>query len=200
MSSATELKKAIMEQMKDSDDLRDVLSFVDDQVDQFRKYFNAVYRHVVGGEAVRLLNMSGYMDKETMCSRIMDLDESRKRAHDAAISACSTLNRMCDRFGVEKFCPEVERDATGKETNRGEIADFVGKYVYNVYQRGIHKQPIQEIQKENDIQYGDRTSLDTAFIVAKEDGLNPDEALKIDDALIDPADGFDDLDLNDGNR
>ncbi len=183
MSTYLDLKNAIikdgLENGDSIDDIKLFLDFVDDKMDDFRKYFNAVYEHVIGAESARLLLNGGMIDVEKYKDRIIKLDGDRKHAHDMAIDACNKLNRQCDAYKVEHFCPTPELAADGsKYLNRGEIADFVGKFVYETYQRGRGRtdMEIEAVMKQYDIKYGDRTFLDAAFTVAEEDARNPEKA------------------------
>ena len=189
MSNAIQLKQAIINN-DNPEYIEDDLEFVDDNVDAFRKYFNAVYEHVEGSAGQQLLFNSGLITGEQLKDRIMKYDADRRSAHNKAIDACAKLNRLCEQYNIEKFCPEIQYDKDGKAINRAEVADFVGKYVYDVYQRGIHKAPIQEIAKQKDIKYGDRTLMDAAFDIAVDDHRNPSEAYSKSDATINPDEGF----------
>lgn len=178
MSTYLDLKNAILKNGQE-EYIADDLKFVDDQMDRFRDYFNKVYEHVVGSESTRLMLSAGRIEIEKYQDRIMKLDGNRKHAHNMAIDACNKLNRLCDAYNIDHFCPEVIASTDGKQTmNRGKIADFVGKFMYETYQRGRNKADleIEAVMKQYDIKYGDRTYLDAAFMVAKDDSRNPGEA------------------------
>lgn len=178
MSTYLDLKKAILNENEDVDMLTE---FVDNNMDKFRQYFNAIYEHVVGSESARLYLASGKWETEQYQDKIMKYDGDRKLAHDLAIDACAKLNRLCDSYKIEHFCPEVKMSKDGSKcVNRGEIADFVGKFMYETYQRGRGKSDLEidEVMKKYDIKYGDRTYLDAAFSVAKDAHRDPAEAYK----------------------
>ena len=61
---------------------------------------------------------------------IMDIDKQRTACHNAAISACGIINRMCDKYEVKRFCPENTDD-------RHEAAKFAGEFVRALYLDGI---------------------------------------------------------------
>lgn len=191
--NVNELRKAIVDQGIGPAFVRDDLQEVDERLDTFREYFNAVYNHVLGSESTRFNFNAGYIDAEKMRDQITRLDSERRSAHDRAIDSCAILNRMCDMYKVKHICPEVEKDFSGKVLNREEIADFVGQFVYNVYQRGIDGPSLEEIRQG-------KTSFDTAFSIAEADHRDPNEAYKTDDNLIDIGefdyedDGFDPAD------
>lgn len=191
--NVNELRKAITEKEPNQEFVEEDLREIDERLDTFRGYFNAVYNHVLGSESARFSFNAGYIDAEKMRDRITELDSDRRRAHDRAIDSCAILNRMCDIYEVKHICPEVEKDFSGKVLNREEIADFVGQFVYNVYQRGIDGPSLEEIRQG-------KTSFDTAFSIAEADHRDPNEAYKTDDNLIDVGefdyedDGFDPAD------
>lgn len=158
--------------------------YMEKQLDVFREYFNSVYAHIIGGETQRVLCSGGYIEPDAMQHRIMDLDSTRKIMHDSAIDSCAKLNRRCEFYGIPKICPDIERGIEGKCINRGEIADFVGNFVYNVFQEGRGKPTLEEIMKKHDIKYGDRTTLDAAFTIANEvEKRDPNEAYKKEDLI-----------------
>ena len=98
-----------------------------------------------------MMSYCGRIEQEEYEFRITRSDQLRRSAHNRAIDACSQLNRLCDRFDVPKFCPE--------STDRHVIADFVGKFVSEVYQQGIAPK-----------------DLDHAIEDAKNRAANPDRA------------------------
>lgn len=172
--------------------IEDDLQEVDDRLDAFRKYFNAVYSHVIGVESARFRCTAGYISSEQLKDKIMDLDNHRRIAHESAINACSVLNRLCNIYGVEHFCPEVQKDERGIVTNRHEIADFVGQFVYNTYQKGINGPSLEEIKQEK----GYTTQFDAAFAIAEEQHRDPNEAYAQTDA-VENYDDFGDFDPGD---
>lgn len=192
-----DLKEAILKRDFDKEYIEDDLEEIDNRVDSFREYFNAVFRHVQKGESLRFQLNAGIIDTDKWQDEMVKLDSDRKLAHDIAINSCEILNRLCDNYHLPHFCVDVEKDADGRVLNRGEVADFVGKFVYNIYQRGINAPALEEIRQQENIVYGDRTNLDASFIIAEKDNRNPDIAYSKDDNIEDiddydfDEDGFD---------
>lgn len=191
--NVNELRKAITDRESNKEFVEEDLREIDERLDTFRGYFNAVYNHVLGSESARFRFNAGLIDADELRDQISDLDSRRRERHDLAIDACTILNRMCDMHELDHICPDVEKDFSGKVLNREEIADFVGQFVYNVYQRGIDGPSLEEIRQG-------KTSFDTAFSIAEADHRDPNEAYKTDDNLIDVGefdyedDGFDPAD------
>lgn len=118
--------KAVTEQETDSDEIAFYLETFEEKAYTFSRYCMAVYKMEIRMPVVRTLYAG---DIERLQESIMAMDERRRIAHEAAISACAVINRLCDRFDQPRMCPETE--------DRYEIADFVGRFVYEVYLNGI---------------------------------------------------------------
>ena len=162
MATLNDLRLKIIENCEE-EFVESDLEFVEKTFDCFRKYFNSVYEHVVGAEAQRLYLQADRIDIDTFQSRIMKLDSDRKLSHDLAVDACKKLNRQCDVYNIPHICPDTD--------NRAEIADYVGRLIYGIYQRGISKdRTIEEKIESRGIKYGDRLALDAAFEIAKQNG------------------------------
>lgn len=192
MSSVNDLLTAISNRNFDQDYIQEDIQYVNERFDKFRKYFNSVYEHVYGSSTSLTLVHGGMMTPEAYQDMVVRLDGKRKQAHDMAIVACGQINRQCDTYGLEHLCPEViedERDHT-KCANRGEIADFVGRYMYSVYQQGREGRNMDQLIIDNDIKYGDRPALDVSYEVAKDSGRNPETAYKETDMDKEAYDNF----------
>ena len=158
MSSVNDLIKAIANRDFEPEFIDSDIQFINERFDSFRKYFNAVYEHVYGGSTALTLVHGGMMSTEKYQDYVMNLDKNRKIMHDRAIDSCAQLNRQCDMYGIEHLCPEVEFDPINNEkcVNRGEIADFVGRYVYSVFQQGREGRTMDQLIIDNEMKYGDR--------------------------------------------
>ena len=178
MSSVNDLLKAIANRDYSQEYINEDISFVNKRFDKFRKYFNAVYEHVYGSSTALTLVHGGMMTPEAYQDMVVNLDGKRKHAHDMAIAACEQINRQCDMYGLEHLCPEVEFDQINNQkcVNRGEIADFVGRYVYSVFQQGREGRTMDQLIIDNEMKYGDRPALDVSYEIAKDAGRNPEHA------------------------
>lgn len=136
MSSINDLLIAIMNRDFGRDSITDDILFVEERFDLFRKYFNAVYDHVYKSSTASTMMRGGEMDMEKYKDTVMKYDSSRTVSHDAVIGACAQINRLCDTYGIEHLCPDVETNENGKCLNRGEIGDFVGKFMYMMFRQG----------------------------------------------------------------
>lgn len=146
------LVNAIITKETDKEDVKFYIDFIEEKLETFVKYFNAVYKDVMASNINRQLFAAGYIDGETLRARTIETDCSRKIIHDVAIASCAQLNRLCETYGVTPFCPSEDADRT-------EIADFIGTFVYNVFQEGIGK-----------------TDMDKAVEIAKENSCDADRA------------------------
>ncbi len=148
--NVTRLVRAMSEQVKDKEEFEARLEIVGKGLESFTKYFNAVYNDVMQAEVNKVLRDTGRIDQEEYERRIISSDQQRRVIHNRAITSCAQLNRYCEQFGVDKFCPETD--------DRHVIADFIGTFVSEVYQDGQKK------------------TMDIAIETAKNSGANPEHA------------------------
>lgn len=99
-----------------------MLDAVEMQVNYFTGYVNAVIDYVIKGEIVRHSGASF----DQVRAELEKLDVNRKIAHDGAISAVTTINRLCNMYSVE-YLTDVNT------SDRHAVADFVGNFVLELY-------------------------------------------------------------------
>lgn len=150
------LMDSISKKEKDPEKLKDNLEFIYDRSSKFVNYFNKVCDHVLISESEHKKFFSGLISREKMMFAIEDADDSRRKAHDVATSACAQINRLCKQYDVPAICPDT--------TDRHEIAEFIGRFVQDVYQEGIRD---KSLEKDLDCKTGH--SLDDAFEYAKKE-------------------------------
>ncbi len=119
----SELFKAVVEKAENKEYLEDDIDTITRQLNRFPEYLAAWNKDVIEGAANSRLLAAGYLDTETYQYRTQTLDESRRITHDAMLSACSQLKRLCQMYGGEKFCPDPEK------MHRSDIAQFAGMFV-----------------------------------------------------------------------
>ena len=180
MSSVNDLIKAISNRDFDQGEINGDIAFVNERFDAFRKYFNAVYKHVYGSSIALTMVHGGRMEVEDYQNKEVKYDADRKSAHDMAIAACDQINRQCDMYGIDHLCPEVEYDPVNNKkcVNRGAIADFVGRYMYSVFQQGREGRTMDQLIIDNEMKYGDRLAMDVSYEIAKDTGRNPEHAYR----------------------
>ena len=96
-------------------------------------------------------------DRENYIDDIEKRDRDRRFAHENVISACSYFNRMCDRAGLPRFCPDIPEDKN--RLNReliGEFANYVTAFVFNA-KAGIADDNKIKVMKENIIDMMNRS-------------------------------------------
>lgn len=118
-----DLFKAVVEKAENPEYLKDDIETITRQLGRFSEYLDAWNKDVIGNASNQNLLHAGYIDTETFQYRRQSLDEQRRIAHDAMLTACSQLNRFCKLYGVEKFCPDPEK------MHRSDIAQFAGMFV-----------------------------------------------------------------------
>jgi len=124
------IQAIIKDQQKPEDDR--IFGSVDDGIEHmyscmrhFPDYVNNVVNYTT-----RMPIIYATMEGQELRDAVMDLDRSRKTAHDTAIVGLSMLNRISDMLGEEPFA-EVDT------SNRQAVADFCGQYVNETYLLGI---------------------------------------------------------------
>lgn len=148
------LMDAIVENNKgDQQEIDYLTNFTYERAGKFVIYFNRVYDDVLGSQMDRALFAGGALSQEDLQTRTMKRDSDRRSAHDMAISACEQINRFCKVNGVPNICPET--------TDRYEVAEFIGRFVQDVYQEGIRDKSL-----EKDLACKTGHSLDDAFAYA----------------------------------
>lgn len=131
MKDALEGFKALLKAMRSKDDkefMDEDMEFMCVQVKSFAGYVKAVSDALFD---VALARERYAGDPACLQAAVTACDRKRKIAHDSAISACSVLNRACDRFGAERFCPETE--------DRTAIANFCARATDSVFWNGVAK-------------------------------------------------------------
>lgn len=148
-----ELTTAIAEKETDPAEALKMGDYLYDRTSKFVNYFNKVCDHMIKGEIAHQMFHAGKLSRENMLFQIERLDGNRRSAHDMAAVACTQINRLCDTYQVQPFCPDT--------TDRHEVAEFVGRFVQEVYQDGIKDRSLEK----NNFKAGH--SLDDAFTYAK---------------------------------
>ena len=132
------LIEAIAEDINE-EDKTGLLEFVDSRVTYMPEYVQSVYEHVLTGDKSLILLNKGMITTEEYQYRVRTADSNRRSKHHAMLSAMDQLNRLCDRYGIEKICPE--------NPNRHVRANFAGAVTIECFLDGIHTSPdvIEEI-------------------------------------------------------
>ena len=127
------LIETIIEKTTDKEELMDLLQFVDTSIEYMDEYVQAVNEHVRTVKRSSVLRKKGIISAEEYKFRVEMVDSNRRTKHNAMLSAMNQLNRLCDRFGVEKFCPENQ--------DRHVRATFAGAVTTECFLEGIHASP-----------------------------------------------------------
>lgn len=99
----------------------DLLSAVEDQMNNFVHYVDAVYTMEVQIQTLRF-RLEGAEYREAVTT----LDNRRRTAHEAAISGCAILNRVSKMVGTETMYD-------GDLDDRYAVADFCMKIVDELF-------------------------------------------------------------------
>lgn len=150
MSSVNDLLMAIMNRDFDRDEIEADIVFVKHQIDMLQTYFDAVYKESYGHSVARTLANDEHITSERYVEYIEGLESKTADCLDTAIAACDQINKMCDQYGLQHLCPNVEYDERhgNKCVNRNEIADFIGDYMYSVFEQGRKGRIMEPIETE----------------------------------------------------
>ena len=99
-----------------------------DNMRAFPEYVNQVYNEAAMVPIIRFR-----YEGEVLRSSIEALDRNRRMAHNAAINSCNIINRMCDKYGVDRFCIDAEK------ADRYAVGDFCAKIVRELFAFGTKK-------------------------------------------------------------
>ena len=138
MSSVNDLITAIMNRDFDRDEIESDIAFVNARFHMLQTYFDAVYKESYGHSVARTLANDEHITSERYVEYIEELESKTADCLDTAIAACDQINKMCDQYGLQHLCPDVEYDKQNgnKCINRDEIAEFIGDYMCSVFEQG----------------------------------------------------------------
>lgn len=82
---------------------QDLLKSIDMLFGRFEDYVNTIYN------MERLLPILKFRyEGQEYRDHVMDLDSSRRSAHEAAMASCRTINRICESVGLEHMFAEYD--------------------------------------------------------------------------------------------
>lgn len=150
MSSVNNLITAIMNRNFDRDEIESDIAFVNARFHMLQTYFDAVYKESYGRSIASTLTKEEHITPERYAVYIEELESKTADCLDTAIAACDQINKMCDQYGLQHLCPNVEYDERhgNKCVNRNEIADFIGDYMYSVFEQGRKGRIMEPIETE----------------------------------------------------
>lgn len=150
MISVNDLITAIMNRNFDRDEIESDIAFVNARFHMLQTYFDAVYKESYGHSVARTLANDEHITSERYVEYIEGLESKTADCLDTAIAACDQINKMCDQYGLQHLCPDVEYDERhgNKCVNRNEIADFIGDYMYSVFEQGRKGRIMEPIETE----------------------------------------------------
>lgn len=112
----------------DSEYANDDVEMLHTEMEYFVEYVKCVYRMEMRMRTI-MIRLEGAERTEA----IRQLDTSRRMAHERAISACSTINRLADMYHASHLCPDTD--------DRYVIADFCAAITMVFFVTG---QPVPE--------------------------------------------------------
>lgn len=110
----------------------DVLTVIEDQMNNLGSYVSTVYAMEVQMQTLRFR-----LDGEEYRDAITTLDSRRRSAHEAAIAGCSVLNRVAGMLGAAPLY-------AGSLEDRHEVADFCISIVDELF-HGRENCSVQEL-------------------------------------------------------
>lgn len=108
-------------------DKEEAFEFLTNSLDAFPNYCNTVI-----SQQIRTPIVYAQCEGEDLRQRIMQLDTTRRNAHERAITAFNSLNILSERLGLEPFTSVNTKD-------RYAVQDEVANYVNEVYNQGTGK-------------------------------------------------------------
>ena len=117
-------QEILKELYKNSEDF-DEMKFYSDTAEAYVEYVNIVVIEGINLPKLKEQLKMG-LSVEDYQFEVKSMDTKRRICHEAAIDACSKLNRACQRFGLEPFYK-------GDTSDRYAVADFAIEFVRAVY-------------------------------------------------------------------
>ena len=108
------------------------LAFLERSMSKLPDYVTTVFNMEVAMQTLRFR-----LEPEDYRAKVMELDHSRKIAHDCAIDALNCINRMCEKSSAELFF-------AGDSSDRYEVAEFCGKVVEEIFGERLSNKEIKE--------------------------------------------------------
>lgn len=136
------LMNTIDKQNPEGSSLRGMLfDAVETGMRNFVDYVNCVY-NMETKIAIARFRADGPGEYQEIVKR---LDTARRNAHEAAIASINMIDRICDKYGVEKVY--------GGSQERTDIGDFCGKIVNEYFEgrsvgRVIAKEEVEQVFEE----------------------------------------------------
>lgn len=131
MSTFIEKERAILAKLKETDyemfdgDEEEALNSIESRLEAFPKYANIVIR-----EQMMMPIWKNRYEGQEYRDKIESIDASRRFAHEHAITSVNVLNRLSKSLGLEPF-------ADIDTSDRHAVAEVVGEFVNEVYNKGI---------------------------------------------------------------
>lgn len=116
-------------------DDEDALDLIETNMNNLNGYVSAVYAMEVQIQTLRFR-----LEGEDYREAVTNLDKRRRNAHEAAIAACSILNRLANLAGVEPLY-------SGNLEDRNEVAEFCIAIVDELF-RGRSRCTVRELLEE----------------------------------------------------
>lgn len=111
-----------------------VLRMITNYMNALGDYVSSVYRMEMQMPVLRFR-----LEGDAFRDAVTDLDRARRNAHEAAIAACSILNRICEKSGVENIFD-------GNLEDRYEVADFCMSTVETIFKdRARNRHTLEEM-------------------------------------------------------
>lgn len=106
VESYRRLVETITKKETDKIEAQETIEFLDERVEKFSRYIQAVNSHLTGSNSALIMMKGGLLSVESYQERIKTLDTDRRLSHEVAIAAVDQINRICDIYGVEHICPD----------------------------------------------------------------------------------------------
>ena len=131
----------------------EAIDFVVDAAKSLPEYVNRVVN-----QQIILPTLRFRFEGEEYREHVMELDKSRRNAHECAISGISMLNRQCAKFGIEPFADIDTND-------RYAVANFAGKFTNDLFNQG---QGNEQYEQEKNVSRN--TTFDNAVAQGEKQG------------------------------
>ena len=124
------------------DDRLYIQNFIKESCIAFPRYIMATNEYVLTVHSILKSRENGDISQEEFERELENVDTSRRTFHNKAIDACNQLNRLCEKYGLEKIC-DIET------SNRAAVANFTSVFSMAIHEYALnHNYTTAEVIKQ----------------------------------------------------
>lgn len=134
-----------------------IQNFITDRLKMFSEYVVATNEYVFTIHSISESRKNGDILQEEFERKLKNIDTKRRDKHNSVIDACNQLNRLCDKYHLERICHTDTKD-------RSAVANFAANFAMAVHGYALDHnytmdEVIQQMEKDRNLLKG-KTIID----------------------------------------